>query len=192
MRRTCGESGTMNMTMQLLSIVMIAIAVATGTPLGTFVVARWIVGPVDDAAKARQAPARFYMIDALAFLTLFQAALVFPTWAHREGVTELAIPIGVMIVGAAGAFWVGAIRALSRAGVHQALRRAIFVLLVLPAAGFGNFAVAGLALGCMASADRGESLASLLCFAAMISLVPALFFTRRVTLWVLAERNLPV
>lgn len=166
------------------------IAIGFGTPIGTAIVAKWIVGPVDDAARAHSAPARFYMIDALAFITLFQVALVFPTWAMREGVEkQLVWPLGLLITGAAVAFWVGAIRALSRAGVHQALRRAIFVLFVLPAAGAGNFLVAGLAIGCLGNASQQEYLWSVVCGVAAVALIGFLIVARRITFWVLADRD---
>jgi hypothetical protein len=177
----------------LLVILMVAIAIGFGTPIGTAIVAKWIVGPVDDAARARSAPARFYMIDALAFITLFQVALVFPTWALREGVEkQLVWPLGLLITGAAVAFWVGAIRALSRAGVHQSLRRAIFVLFVLPAAGAGNFAVAGLAIGCVGNASERKYMWSVVCGVAAVVLIGVLIASRRLTFWVLADRDPPV
>jgi hypothetical protein len=133
------------------------------------------------------------MIDALAFITLFQVALVFPTWAMREGVDkEIVWPLGLLITGAAVAFWIGAIRALSRAGVHQSLRRAIFVLFVLPAAGAGNFVVAGLAFGCISNvADREYGWAAI-CGVAVIVVTAALIAARRLTWWVLADRDPPV
>jgi hypothetical protein len=157
-------------------------------PFATGYVAHWIVGSVDEAAKAHSAPAHFYTVDLLAFVMLFQVAFVIPAWVLRAGAPEAAVPLGVLATAASAAFWVGAIRSLSKAGVRNPYRRAVFIVYVLPVTGFGVMGIVFLLWGCLGNAVQRDPLLSAACGLGAIVILVALAIAQRLTGWVLAER----
>lgn len=92
----------------------------------------WIVGPIDRAAKSRQAPVRFSLAD---FLCLF-VAIQLPLAAIRAfvGDTEARffwlLTIATWIV--APIIWLACARTLSKAGISSGRDRLVFMGLVLP------------------------------------------------------------
>ena len=103
-------------------------------------IGRWIVGPLDRAARHRMRPTQFTMIDFLSLMFLFQLPMAAVRgWASvREDRTAFVFYAFGWL--ATSAMWGVSVRTLSRAGVKNIWRRAIFLALVLPAAYFGSIA----------------------------------------------------
>lgn len=106
-----------------------------------YVMGRWILGPLDDAARSKRHPAQFTMIDFLALMFLFQlptgAIASFSFADYESGAVWVLYLFGWITV---GLFWWTAVRTLSRAGIHNAWRRAAIVGVVLPVAVCGSIA----------------------------------------------------
>lgn len=101
-------------------------------------IGRWIVGPLDRAARHRMRPTQFTMVDFLSLMFLFQL----PMAAVRgwTSVRENSAVFVLYVFGwlATSAMWALSVRTLSRAGIEKTWHRGIFLALVLPAAYFGS------------------------------------------------------
>ena len=100
-------------------------------------IGRWILGPIDRAARFRQAPVRFSIGD---FLCLFLAVQL-PLTAAYQFVDEedrglfWVFSVSSWII--APIIWWACARALSRAGVVNGRHRFIFLGLVMPVVYYG-------------------------------------------------------
>jgi hypothetical protein len=92
---------------------------------------RWILSPFAEAVRILRAPRRFLLSDFIWLFVLLQASLAAARFALDETSTFVII-LGFLVL-ASIAIWGGAVSALSRAGVSQASRRGVFVLVLLPA-----------------------------------------------------------
>jgi hypothetical protein len=92
-----------------------------------------ILGPVNRAAGRLRAPTRFLLPDFMWLLVQLQLALGY--CVSFVGVRQWSF--FVLVLGfftlASLMMWAGAVSFLSRAGVRSALRRGVFILLLLPA-----------------------------------------------------------
>lgn len=103
-------------------------------------IGRWIVGPLDRAARHRMRPTQFTMVDFLSLMFLFQLPMAaVRSWASmREERSVFVFYVFGWL--ATSAMWGMSVRTLSRAGIKNIWHRAIFLALVLPAAYFGSIA----------------------------------------------------
>jgi hypothetical protein len=100
---------------------------------------RWVVMPIDRAAKIRNAPRRFSIGD---FLCLFLAVQVPLTAIHlliRAEERRMFWGFSIATWIAAPVIWYVCTQALSRAGINQGVYRAVFLGLVLPVVYYGLF-----------------------------------------------------
>jgi len=102
---------------------------------------KWSLGPLDRAARQREHPVQFSLVDLLSLIVLFQL----PMAAIRMLGLALEQPYESMIYvfyvfGWFVSFlaWWTSVRTLSRAGVHNPWHRSLFVAVILPAAVVGT------------------------------------------------------
>lgn len=99
---------------------------------------RWILGPIDRAARAREAPVQYSIADFLCLFVIIQIPLAGAFQFSRNddpyglywfliGLTWIAAPV----------IWVVATRALSRAGIRGGKHRLAFMGLIVPVAYYG-------------------------------------------------------
>ena len=106
---------------------------------------RWILGPIDRAAKARRAPARISIGDFLCLFVAVQLPLAFANRMRSEE-TEFYFWLFVYLSWiVAPVIWISCALSLSRAGITSSKHRFIFMGLVLPVAYYGltPFVVSG-------------------------------------------------
>ena len=91
-----------------------------------------VLGPVNRAAGRLQAPTRFQLSDFFWLIVQFQFVLWYCTTFVGIG-QRFFFPLMLGFLSfAAVAMWAGAVSFLCRAGVKSALRRAVFILVLLP------------------------------------------------------------
>lgn len=109
----------------------------------------WTLTPLDRAARRRRHPRQFRLADFLCLMLLLQIYLAFGhPWlrtipALRPGHVWLFDALGGL---ACGLVWWYAVHNLSRAGVHGALGRSAFLLIVAPVTVAGSLAAGWLPL----------------------------------------------
>jgi hypothetical protein len=103
---------------------------------------RWVVGPIDSAARSRRFPRQFNLADFLCLFFLLQLPLALLQRAFFSGPDDqsrrIAIPIGIGTWIAGGMMWWFAVHILSRAGVDRVLHRCLFLVLIMPFALVGS------------------------------------------------------
>lgn len=114
---------------------MLAGIVAVGT------MGRWMLGPLDDAARNRRYPVQFTLSDFLTLVFLLQIPL---------GIVHSTMPYtqwwAIALLDAFGwtacsLIWWGSVRTLSRAGIHRPGQRFLLTAICIPFAYFGTFAI---------------------------------------------------
>lgn len=108
--------------------VCVAAAVAPAVIVGHV-----ILGPLQKAARRAAQPTQFYLTDFVWLLIQLQAALgLVAAFVARNPAWAFYLVLG-FLGGALTAMWWGAVRAMSQAGVQGAFRRAVLILVLLPA-----------------------------------------------------------
>ena len=95
-------------------------------------IGRAILGPISRLAGALQAPTRFQLSDFVWLLVILQAVMggvVQFVGVETRGPFEAIL---LYLVFASVAVWCGAVSFLSRAGVTEPRRRAVFTLVIMP------------------------------------------------------------
>jgi len=160
------------------------------TVLSSFVAAilagRWILSPVDRAARHLELPTQFVISDLLALFFLFHLMTGLIHWIVPEEPPGLRWALDVYAWVACGLMWGKSVQALSRGGITRVVHRVIFLAFVLPVAYFGSLTLP-LLLGlivlplCGLSGPTGENATVLLM--TLLGLSAAMFacgvFTRR-------------
>lgn len=120
-----------------MEFVIFAIALALFV-LGVVGIGKWILGPIDRAAKLRNAPVRFSIADFLCLFIVVQIPLAAAFQFSQEEETAafywLLTAITWII---APVIWLAATRALSKAGVSAGRHRLMFMGLIVPIAYYG-------------------------------------------------------
>jgi hypothetical protein len=98
-----------------------------------WLISHTILYPTVVAAQKVRGPFRFQLLDFVALILQIQLVLApILAWTSGGAVTfsrNLFLALGL---GATVAMWLAAVRFLSKAGITQGLRRAIFILIYLP------------------------------------------------------------
>jgi len=105
--------------------------------LFTWMVARWILGPIAEAAKQGKGKVQFRIIDFFCLVVEMQAltaVIVAVTERDERRLRGILLFFGTLSV---LALWVSGVQTLSRAGVLDPKRRTVFNWIVLPAASIG-------------------------------------------------------
>jgi len=100
--------------------------------LSTGAIAVWVLRPIHRAARSRRAPAQLALIDFLCLIFLAQLPMAVIGWFGGTFNPRGTWVLYVFGWVACGLLWWVAVRLLSRAGVRQARRRAVFQVFVLP------------------------------------------------------------
>jgi hypothetical protein len=115
----------------MITLVM-GLALLVGTFVPIVLIGRWILGPIDRAARSREAPVRFSIGD---FLCLFLAVQI-PLTVIYQFVGEDERPLywlfTIITWIMAPIIWFACARALSKAGVTANKHRVVFLGLVMP------------------------------------------------------------
>jgi hypothetical protein len=156
---------------------------------------RWIVRPVDRAAAARNAPARFSIADFFCLFWAIQLPLAFAIQLNRLE-TERFFWIALLLVWlVAPLVWVVCTRALSKAGVTRVRHRAIFLAGVLPVVYYGMLIFIGVPCLVLNSLVTGEP-PRLISYQTMavvsVLLAVGLAASGWYTPWMIATANEPV
>lgn len=95
-------------------------------------IGRQILGPLNERAGRLRAPTQFQLSDFFWLVAQLQMALVYPVRAVGVEQTVYFLIVAGFLLLATVAMWAGAVGFMSRAGVVQPLRRAVFILFLLP------------------------------------------------------------
>ncbi|MGH7134170.1 MAG: hypothetical protein ACREHD_00435 [Pirellulales bacterium] len=120
------------------------IAVAVSVVLTLAVIGRFVLGPLDSAARLSRRPTQFTMADFLALMFLFQLPVALIRLV-MPGEAQHGLLYGFAWV-ASSLMWGLSVQTLSRAGVETPWRRVVFLSAVLPIVYFGSVAFVGAAL----------------------------------------------
>jgi hypothetical protein len=118
----------------------------------------WVVRPLDSAAKLRQRPTQFTIVDFLCLFVLVQvptALLHYHLGTQESGhrILYLLDPYAWLTV---GTIWFKCVQIMSRAGIQQTWRRATLLLFVLPATLLSMFGCIAVIVGILSGVcDRG-------------------------------------
>jgi hypothetical protein len=100
-------------------------------------IARWILTPIDRAAKSRQAPARFSIADFLCLFIIIQVPLAA---INRLGGAEMEFDLWLLVIAAwvvGSLIWHVGARTLSKAGVAKNGHRFLYLGVILPLVYYG-------------------------------------------------------
>jgi hypothetical protein len=115
----------------------IPLAVCIGGFAAIYGLGKWILGPIDRAAKALRAPVRFAVSDFLCLFVAVQLPLTLVARLQDEDTEGLYWTFTVLAWIVAAAIWVSCAVAISRAGITSGWHRLIFMGLVLPIVYYG-------------------------------------------------------
>jgi hypothetical protein len=108
-----------------------------GLIVAVYVGGRWILGPIDRAAKRRISAPRITISDCLCLFVAVQLPLAFIR-RIRSDETEVHFWIFMVLSWIiAPVIWISCARALSRGGITGGVHRFLFMALVLPIAYYG-------------------------------------------------------
>jgi hypothetical protein len=119
-------------TLQTLLLVSAAVVLLVAILGATVGVARWVLRPLDEAAKRSNSRLQFTLLDFFCLFALVQAPM-----AVIHGVVRHTPPAAMALMDvfawfAVGSMWFLGVWAMSRAGVVRARDRCLFLLVVLP------------------------------------------------------------
>ncbi|MDH3717356.1 MAG: hypothetical protein OES79_04480 [Planctomycetota bacterium] len=117
---------------------LIALVCTVGMLLAIIRIAKWILGPFDQAAKSLKRPTRFQIVDF--FCLIFELQLVFAFFAMVDSWSNPARAVAGFVCLTVVAMWYKGVSVLSHAGIEHPWHRAAFNWFVLPVAYFGTLA----------------------------------------------------
>jgi hypothetical protein len=115
----------------------IAISVLLGVFAVIYAVGKWILGPIDRAARERRAPVRFAISDFLCLFVVVQLPLTLISRSRSEDTEALFWAFTILAWIVAPVIWISCAVALSRAGITSGKHRFIFMGVVLPIVYYG-------------------------------------------------------
>jgi hypothetical protein len=129
---------------ELLQIAKAIAAICLGINAGlgpTVFVARWILTPIDRAAKSREAPVRFSIGDFLCLFILIQIPLA-AIFRLQDSTEDGDVRVGLWVLtailwGVGTVIWYAGARTLSKAGVAATGNRFVYLGLILPLVYYG-------------------------------------------------------
>lgn len=125
-----------------------------GVGLSLVVLGKFMLGPLDAAARERGRPTQFTLADFLALIFLFQLPVAIMRVTVPADAARMT-PVWIFAWVASCSMWGLSVRTLSRAGIETPWRRVVFLSAVLPIAYFGSVVfVAALIVGIWATHDQ--------------------------------------
>lgn len=131
---------------------------AFGLSIGVVVgIGKWILDPVEAAARRFQRPTQFTIADFLSLMFLLQLPMGVVHSLLRDAPkdTKFLLDAAGWII--CSLMWGLSVKKLSCAGIERPRHRLIFLALVLPITYFGTFAFAILGLAALAVAEHGDA-----------------------------------
>jgi hypothetical protein len=95
---------------------------------------RWVLGPVERAAKERGGSVQFNLADVLSLFVLIQLALGAVHWKPLEMRLGAMIVFDALLAGIVALIWWAYVRILSEAGIHVIWPRCVILVAALPIA----------------------------------------------------------
>jgi hypothetical protein len=106
--------------------------------LGVLAIGKWILGPIDRAARTRNAPVQFSIADFLCLFIVVQVPLAAAFQFSQEEETAAFYWLLTAITWiVAPVIWLAATRALSKAGISAGMHRLMLMGLIVPIAYYG-------------------------------------------------------
>ncbi len=102
-----------------------------------YVVGRWILGPIDRAARARRAPVRLAIADFLCLFVAVQLPLGLVSRLQGAETEDFFWLCSILAWVVAPVVWISCAVALSRAGITSGWQRFLFLGVVLPVVYYG-------------------------------------------------------
>jgi len=122
------------------------LAVGVLVPPAVCAIGLWVVLPVEAAARHRQLPIQFSMLDFLALTFLCQLPLALSLVVFNRDEPLLRWTLTLLGWAGCAVAWSKGVRMLSAAGIRSPWKRGLFLGFVLPTACFGPVAFALIAL----------------------------------------------
>jgi hypothetical protein len=119
---------------------LIGIAILAGIVFAIFaitMIGRWILGPIDRAAKGRRAPARLSVGDFLCLFVAVQLPLAIASRMRSDETATLFWLFALVSWVVGPIVWICCAMSLSRAGLSSGKHRFLFLGLVLPVVYYG-------------------------------------------------------
>jgi hypothetical protein len=107
---------------------------------------QWVLGPLDKAAKNRQAPLQFGLADMLCLFFLIQLPIGGIHWIARGEDPRAAIIPDIVVAAIVILVWWFCWRTMSKAGILVAWQRMLVLAIILPGGYVGSVALAVLPL----------------------------------------------
>jgi hypothetical protein len=156
------------------------------------ILGRWILGPLDRAARRRKGPTQFTVVDFLCLLFLVQlplglAQLTVLGRGSAEPRAATILFIAGCVVG--GMMWLGSIKQLSAAGVTKTSHRCVFLAVVLPVTFLGAIAtmICCIALIASLSSPAARPSAFFVPLFIMAGLLVAFWAAAQATRWIVEQ-----
>jgi hypothetical protein len=182
----------MDLVIGVLTLLLVLAFALLATYLALTWTVRRILRPIDQAAKARNAPFRFSIGDFLCLFWFVQLPLAFVFQLDTEETALFYWALTVTIWAVAPLVWFTCATALSKAGISTGKHRIIVLALVVPLVYYGLFPFIGLSwVGAVSLALNGPQpvlqnfAAVALWFGIAIGLVVSGFYSP----WVVREVN---
>jgi hypothetical protein len=118
-------------------VVVIALLILAGLVTAIYGFGRWILGPIDRAAKGRRAAARVSIGDFLCLFVAIQIPFTLATRLRSEETESFFWFFAVLSWIVAPVIWISCAATLSRAGITSGKHRLAFMGLVLPIVYYG-------------------------------------------------------
>lgn len=151
---------------------------------------RWVLGPLDQAARNRQYPMQFGLADLLCLCLLVQIVVSIVHWSTSAQPRSAAIAFDVVLSATVAYFWWIGVRTLSRAGIQLVWHRCIFLTIVMPGAIVGAMTVFALPVAVIASLLRLRLALATWLFLAEAFVIGILFVSSRLTRTIVAAAML--
>ena len=125
-----GYAATSSLGVLLMTLLMLLLGVCVvAAPVG---IARWVLRPLDEAARRSRMRLQFTVLDFLCLFVLVQVPM-----ALIHGISRYTPTIVIALADAfswlcVGSMWFAGVWAMSRAGIHRAADRCLFLVVVLP------------------------------------------------------------
>jgi hypothetical protein len=170
------------------SLIISVVFVATIGPI--LMIGRWILGPIDRAAKYREAPVRFSIGEFLCLFLAVQIPLTLIYQLVEQDERHLFWLFTIITWVMAPIIWFACARALLKAGITRAKHRFIFLGLIMPIVYYGLvpfvfLTVAGVVA--LASTDVLEPRPIEWLVSAWLALVCAFFVSGLFTRWMVRQ-----
>ena len=177
----------------ILSLGGFAVSISLVVLIGT-----WVFRPVDRAAKDREHPTQFTIIDFFCLFFIIQLSMAVIHWQFGLG-DDAAMAFMYILDAfswfACGTLWMKSVQLMSRAGIQKPLHRVLFLAFIIPATLVGSLGTPVLlwfTLIAVFTKPSNESFYNLPVLLALLCLIPPILYaSARSTRWIVAAAEPP-